>query len=205
MIKIVKANKVKWDVRDEMSRLFVDSFYDLFRSYCNEKEKLYKSFRKIFNINKFYVVLLDDKLIAMGACCDGKSSIKFKKSSMCFNMGLSKGNKAYEYFKLILEDRDYSFDIDKDCGMVEFVAVNEKYRNKKVGFTLINHMMYDNDYKRYLAKVADNNHRAIGLLEKIDFEEFDREKSRIKEKEDTGVDNYLYMICENPKFKGKNI
>ena len=96
-----------------------------------------------------------------------------------------------------MEERDYAFEVDEECGMIEFVAVKEEYRNKKIGFTLINHMMCDNKYKRYLAKVGDNNYSARKVLENINFEEFDVEQSKIKEKEDVGVENYLYMICAN--------
>lgn len=197
MIKIIKASKVNGKIWLEMSKLFVDSFYDYFKSFCQNREKLYKCFKNIFNYKNFYVVLLDKELIGIGACCDGKSSIKIKKSNLYFNLGLSKGKRAYNYFKLIFEDRDYSFEMDKECGMIEFVAVKEKYRNKKIGFTLINHMMCDNKYKRYLSKVGDNNYSGRKVLENIGFEEFDIEQSKIKEKEDVGVENYFYMICEN--------
>jgi GNAT superfamily N-acetyltransferase len=147
--------------------------------------------------------LLDDDLIGMGACCDGSASIGFKKGSLYLNLGISKGKKAYNYFKNIFEERDYAFEIDNECGMIEFVAVDESYRNKKVGYTLINHMMCDNKYKRYMAKVGNNNYSARKLLDNIEFEEFDIEQSKIKEKEDVGVDNYFYMICENPKLRSK--
>lgn len=202
MIKIIKAKKANSSVKNEMSKLFVDCFYDYFRTFSDNKKKLSKCLNNIFNLNKFYVVLLDKELIAMGACGNAiDSTIRFKKSNFIFNLGISKGKRAYKYFKLIMEERDYAFEVDKDCGMIEFVAVKEGYRNKKVGFTLINHMICDNKYKRYLAKVGDNNYSARKVLDNIDFEEFDIEQSKLKEKEDVGVDNYFYMICENKSSK----
>ena len=198
MIKIVKAKKINVNIKNEMSKLFVDSFFDYFRTFSEDKKKLYRCFKNIFILNKFYVVMLDKELVGMGACGNGvDSTIRFKKSNFIFNLGFSKGKRAYKYFKIIMEERDYAFEVDEECGMIEFVAVKEEYRNKKIGFTLINHMMCDNKYKRYLAKVGDNNYSARKVLENINFEEFDVEQSKIKEKEDVGVENYLYMICAN--------
>ena len=199
MIKIVRANRLNKNIKVNLSKLFVDSFYSYF-AFINNKEKLYKAFKHIFDLNNFYVVLLDDEVIGMGACCDGESSIKFNKSILCLSLGIKDGKRIYDYLKVIFEDRDYSFDIDKECGMIEFVAVKEMYRNKKIGYTLINHMMCDNGYKRYLAKVGDNNHSARKVLENIGCEVFDEESATGKEKEEIGINNYLYMICENPRL-----
>lgn len=197
MIKIVRANKVK-GIKNEMSKLFVEAFYDYFKTFSNDNKKLYRCFKNIFDLNKFYVVMLDNELVGIGACGNGvESTIKFNRGNFIFNLGFAKGNRAYKYFKLIMEERDYAFEIDEYCGMIEFIAVKEKYRNKKIGFILINHMMCDNKYERYLAKVGDNNYSARKVLDNIEFEVFDEEEARGKEKEDVGVSNYFYMICEN--------
>lgn len=195
MIRIVKANKVD-NINREMSVLFVDSFYDYFKSFCFSKEKLYRVCENIFYLDKFYVTLLNNELIGIGACCDGSSSIKFKKYSIYRNLGIKEGKRLYKYLKIVFEDRDYSFDMDEACGMIEFVAVRENYRNKKIGYTLVNHMMCDNDYKRYLAKVGDTNSSARKMLDNIGLEIFDEETVTGKEREDVGVNKYLYMICE---------
>lgn len=202
MIRIVRVNKVN-NVSKEMSILFVDAFFDYLKSLCSNKEKLSKAFKNIFDSNKFYAVLLDNELIGIGACSDGSSSIKFRKSSLYFNLGFSNGKRMYKYLKTIFEDRDYSFEMDEECGMIEFVAIKEDYRNKKIGYTLVNHMMCDNDYKRYLAKVGDTNGSARKMLDNIEFEVFDEENATGKEREEVGVNKYFYMICENPKFGKK--
>jgi len=196
MIQIVRANKVKKDINIEMSKLFVYSFYDLFSSFCKDKEKLAKAFKHIFNNDLFYVVLCDSELIGLGACSDGSSPIGFNKWKLCKYLGLKTGKIMFDYLNSIIIERDYSFEIDKECGMLEFVCVKEEYSNKKVGFTLVNHMMHDNKYVRYLAKIADNNYRAKSLFENIGFEEFDREQASNKEREDIGVNDYLYMIYQ---------
>ena len=55
-------------------------------------------------------------------------------------------------------------------------------------------------HKRYLAKVGDTNSSARKMLDNIGLEIFDEEAATGKEKEDVGVNKYLYMICENPKL-----
>jgi len=199
MIKIIKSEKC---YNKDMSVLFVDSFYEYLASFCKNKDKLYKCFKGCFSYDKFYLVISDDeKIIGMGSCGDGKSTIRLNKIKFYLNLGFPLGNRMYKYLKVIFEDRDYSFEMDDKCGMIEFVAIKESYRNKKIGFTLVNHIMYDNEYLRYLTKVGDNNISYRKILDNIGFEVFDEESATIKEKEEIGINNYLYMICENYKLK----
>lgn len=201
MIKITKAINVEKSIRNKMSELFVDSFYDYFHSFNVDRAKLIKSLKNSFCLDKYYLVLLDNELIGFGACGNGSSCIKFNKFSFYLQFGISKGSRLFKYLKLIFENRDYAFEMDEKCGMIEFLNVRNDYRNKRVGFTLSNHIMCDNAYERYLAKVADNNVSAKKMLLNIGFEEFDVDSATGKEKEDIGVNNYLYMICENPNLK----
>lgn len=196
MIQIVKANRSKKLVNYDMSKLFVYSFFDLFSSFCNDKEKLSKAFNHIFDLDKFYVVLFDEEIIGIGAVSDGSSSINFSKFKLCRYLGLKTGKNIFNYLTNIIVERDYDFEMDNECGMIEFIAVKEQYRNKKVGYTLVNHIMHDNKYVRYLAKVADNNYSGKNLFEKIGFEEFHLEEATNKEKADIGVNNYMYMIYQ---------
>ena len=196
MIQIIKASKCSKMVNYEMSKLFVYSFFDLFSSFCNDKVKLSKAFKHIFDMDKFYVVLLDGEVIGIGSVSDGSSTINFSKFKLCRYLGLKTGKNIFNYLTNIIVKRDYDFDMDNECGMVEFIAVKEQYRNKKVGYTLVNHIMCDNKYVRYLAKVPDNNYSGKNLFEKIGFEEFHLEEATNKEKVDTGVDNYIYMIYQ---------
>lgn len=193
MIQIVRANKVN-NVRKDISKLFVNSFYYIFSSFCNDKNKLEKAFNHIFALSLFYVVLLDNKVIGIGACSDGSSSIHFNKFKLCVHLGFKRGNAMYKYLKSIFEDRDYDFDMDNMCGMIEFVTVDSNYLNSNIGYILVNHMMHDNKYIRYLAKVANNNYRGIKLFEKIGFEEFHKENASSREMGDFGVTNYIYYI-----------
>lgn len=193
MIRIIKANKC---YIKEMSKLFVDSFYDVFKSFTSDKNRLVKAFRHIFILDKFYIVLKNEELIGMGAVSKGDSTIKFNKFKLCFYFGLKKGKRIHKYLKTILEEKDYAFEMDELCGLIEYLIIKESYRKMGIGFTLINHIIYDNKYVRYIAKVGNNNYNTLRLLEKIDFEEFDRESATRKEKEEIGVDYYLYMIGE---------
>lgn len=190
MIRIVRATR---EYLDEVSELFVDSFYDMFESLISDKNKLIKAFKHIFILSKFYVVLLDNEVIGIGAVSDGSSTIKFNKLKLCYYLGLKDGKRIYKYLKTILQEKDYSFEMDSLCGLLEYVAVKYNYRNKGIGYTLINHIIHDNSYVRYIAKVGDTN-RALKLFERIGFEEFDKQKASEKEKVDLGVSNYLYMI-----------
>lgn len=190
MIRIVKATRKHVN---DISTLFVECFYDVFKSFDISKNKFIKAFKHIFDIDKFYVVLLDNEVVAIGAVSDGSSTIKFNKFKLCFYLGLQKGKRIYKYLKTVLEEKDYAFEMDSLCGLLEYIGVKEKYRNKGIGSTLVNHIIHDNNYIRYIAKVGDTN-KALSLFEKIGFEEFDKQKASEKEKIDLGVNYYLYMI-----------
>ena len=114
---------------------------------------------------------------------------------LCYYFGLNKGRRIYRYLKIILEEKDYAFEMDDLCGLIEYVGVKENYRNKGIGSTLINHIIYDNNYIRYIVKVGDTN-RAVSLFERLGFEEFDRQSASTKEKKDLNINDYLYMIGE---------
>lgn len=203
MIRIQKANLLGKNKRKQMIKLFVDSYYHYFSFYCSDKNKLYKAFHNCFCFEKFYCALLDNEVIGIGACSDGFcSSIKLNKFRMYCSLGVSLGKSMYKYLRMIFIDKDYAFEIDNECGMLEFITVNEVYRDKKIGYTLTNHIMCDNDYKRYLAKIADNNSSARKILDNIGFEIFDEESATGLEKKNLNINNYLYMICDNPRLRG---
>lgn len=190
MIRIVKATRKQVN---DISTLFVECFYDVFKSFNVGKHKLVKAFEHIFDIDKFYVVLLDNEVVAIGAVSDGSSTIKFNKFKLCFYLGLQEGKRIYKYLKTVLEEKDYAFEMDSLCGLLEYIGVKEEYRNKGIGSTLVNHIIHDNNYIRYIAKVGDTN-KALSLFERIGFEEFDKQKASEKEKIDLGLNDYLYMI-----------
>lgn len=196
MIRIVRASKLNKKQIVEMNKLFVYSFCDYFNSFCVDKEKMTKAFKKSLDKECFYAVLLAEEVIGIGAISDGSCSLKLNKKRFCSAIGKKVGRVLFDYLNNIWVERDYSFEIDKECALIEFVCVKEMYRNKKVGFTLVNHIMHDNKYVRYLAKVGNNNYSCRTMLENIGFEEFDQEQASIKEKEDMGVDNYMYVICD---------
>ena len=202
MIRILKAQLLGKDKRKQMGKLFVDSYYAYFKHFCTDRKKLYKAFSNSFLFENFYCVLLDNEVVGIGAIGNGLiSSIKISKFKLILCLGVSLGKRMYKYLKTIFVDRDYAFEIDSECGMIEFVSIKEEYRNKNIGYTLVNHIMCDNDYKRYLAKVGDNNSSARKIFDNIGFEIFDEESATGLEKNELDINSYLYMICDNPKFR----
>lgn len=191
MIRIVKARK---ENISDISKLFVEGFYDYFKSFETNKDRLIKAFKHSFILDNYYVVLLDDNVIGIGAVSDGRFTVKFNKYKLCYYLGVGLGKRIYKYLKVIFENKDYAFEMDDKCGLLEYLVVKEEYRNNGIGNVFINHLIHDNDYIRYIAKIGDNN-RALHLFERIGFEEFDRERASEKERIYMGINDYLYMIC----------
>ena len=102
MVRIQKASLLGKDKRKQMSKLFVDAYYNYFSFFCSDKNKLYKVFYSAFCLEQFYCVLLDDEVIGIGSCNNGLvSSIKINKFRMYCLLGFSLGKRLYKYIKTI--------------------------------------------------------------------------------------------------------
>lgn len=75
--------------------------------------------------------------------------------------------------------------IYENIEIIDFF-VNNNYRNKKIGFNLINELIKDNKEKNITLEVNINNKIAINLYKKVGFEVVTIRKGYYK-----GIDGYL--------------
>ena len=124
--------------------------------------------------------------------------------SLCDGIIAVSDDDAINYAKKICLEEGLLVGISSGAALSVGVSLakKEEYRNKKIGYTLTNHIMCDHDYRRYLVKIADNNSSAKKILESIGFEIFDEESATGLEKQNLNINNYLYMICDNPRLRG---
>ncbi|WP_281975368.1 GNAT family N-acetyltransferase [Halobacillus litoralis] len=191
-MNIIRVCEVDRDIKDEMSIIFVDGFYEWLHYFSKDKAKLYKTFAHMFNTEVFYTAIVDGNIAAISACTQNNiPSVKLKYSEFRKHLGLFMGSIAYVILKKEFEKKKYPFQMRENMAAIEFVATSVNYRGKGLATELLKSILDANSYDEYVLEVADTNTNAIKLYEKLGFKEFLRIPQKHSEK--SGVNNLVYM------------
>ena len=191
-IKVVKANELNDEIRKQISEIFVDGFYQWIHYFSKDKNKLARAFNHMFQLHNFYVAIIDDKIAGAVACTDGRSkSVILNKKDLRMYLGFPMGSIAYIALRKELENHKYPFDLEVDCGSMEFVMTNKSYRNMGVASAIIKHIFKNTDFKSYVLEVADSNTPAVNLYKKMGFNDYMKVKNNFSKQ--SGFNYYLYM------------
>lgn len=191
---ITLASEFGNDVKIKISKIFVDGFFQWLHFFSKDKDKLIKAFSHMFNLDVFYIAVIDGEIAGITACTDGKvSSVHLKRQELKKHLGFFMGTITYFILKREFEEKIYPFEITKDMGMVEFVATSIKYRGQGVASAIMKHIFDSTPYDVYALEVADTNTEAVKLYEKLGYSEFLRIKQ--KHSKQSGVNNLVYMKC----------
>ncbi|MBG9586016.1 GNAT family N-acetyltransferase [Cytobacillus firmus] len=190
-MNIIRACEAKGNIRNEMSVIFVDGFYQWLNYFSKDKAKLYRTFAHMFNTEVFYTTTVDNHISAIAACTNNTPSVKLKYSEFRKHLGLIMGSIAYIILSKEFEKKQYPFQISENMGAIEFVATSVNYRGQGMAAELLKTIMDSTSYCEYVLEVADTNTNAIKLYEKLGFAEFMRIPQKHSEK--SGVNNLVYM------------
>lgn len=194
MVKIIRASELgnSNDTKMEVSKIFVDGFFQWLRFFTKDKGKLEKAFSHMFNLDVFYVAIIDNEIAGITACTDGKvSSVRLESKKLEKHLGFLMGIIAYFALKREFEEKQYPFEIKRGMGMVEFVATSTRYRGQGVATAIMEHIFDATPYGVYALEVADTNTSAVKLYEKIGYVEFVR--VRQKHSKRNGINHLVYM------------
>jgi len=194
-IELIKASDFVGNPRPAMSKVFVEGWYNDLKMICKDKEKLQRAFEHIFDLEGFYLAVVDQKIMAFVGVCDRVEQRRiayFDKKECRKGLGFIRGSIAAIVLTKILVKKDYPFDIPAGAGVIEFVATLPEARGKGLAAKLIEYAMADTNYKEYILEVIDTNHGAINLYERLGFKEFVREKSPYPP-EKAGFEEFIYM------------
>jgi len=186
------ADTITFDPRPQLSRIFVEGFYDWIRHFHKDKDKLTEAFIHIFDLTHFYVALDDENIAAMVACTQGYAPIALERKVFTKVLGLIRGNITYFMLKRHMVRNAYPFSLGAKTGSIEFVATSPDYRKRGLAHDLIIHVMKANPYDSYVLEVADTNTGAVSVYERLGFKEIKRVKAPRK----SGVNFFLYMRKE---------
>jgi ribosomal protein S18 acetylase RimI-like enzyme len=192
MFEIQPASKHGKDTNDKISKIFVDGFYQWLHYFSKDKKKLVNAFSHMFNLDVFYVALLNDEICGIAACNDGKiKSVHLEKKELKKYLGFVKGTIAYAVLNHEFEEKQYPFPIEPDMGCIEFVATSAEYRGKGVASAIITNIFKTTPYTNYVLEVADTNLNAVNLYTKLGFKEFKRVEE--KHSKTSGINYLIYM------------
>jgi len=191
-MKVMLAREYGEDASIQISQIFVEGLYQWLKYFSKDKEKLINAFKHIFNLDVIYVAVIDDKIVGMTACNDGKEkTIHFNKKELKKYLGFFMGNITYYVLRKEFITKTYPFPITEGMGSVEFVATSTDHRSKGVATSIMKHIFENTSFKDYVLEVADTNTNAVSLYTKLGYKEF----MRIKEKhtKQSGINYLVYM------------
>jgi len=192
-MEFIRVDKLSFDPRPIMGRIFVEGFYHSLKCFSKDKERLAQAFAYIFDLQYFYAAMIDDEIAAVVACTDGKPPpISLDKRILCRTLGFIRGRFAYWMLQKHVIAHTYPFEIPKQTGSIEFVATAPEHRGKGAAYGLLVHIMNTLPYTEYVLEVADNNTAAIRLYEKLGYRQFERAKAP----RGSGFSSFLYMKYE---------
>lgn len=192
LIQVITSTECRKDPRMEMSRIFVDGFYQWLKFFSKDKKKLAKAFSHAFQLDVFHLAIIDQEIAGMTALNDGsKPTLILDKKELRKHLGFIRGSIAFKVLKYEFEEKQYPFPSEVGLGYIEFVATSENYRHMGVASTLIQSLLETARFTSYALEVADTNSHAVMLYQKLGFKEFMRVE--MKHKKRSGVNYLIYM------------
>lgn len=195
MIEVKRADELGDSIRKDMSRIFTEGFYQWLKFFTKDKKKLSRAFTHMFQLDVFYVALVNNKVAGIASCTDNSNqSVSISRKEFIRHLGLVRGMIAAAILKGEFENHPYPFEMGDHTGSIEFVASSPKCRGKGVASAIISHIKNTQKYEDYVLEVADTNTAAVNLYEKSGFKEFTRVPQ--KHPKQSGVNYLIYMKCK---------
>ncbi|MCI6187429.1 MAG: GNAT family N-acetyltransferase [Spirochaetia bacterium] len=189
-----KSSNLDPNARLEISRIFVEGFYEWFKYFSKDKNKLTAAFSDAFVWEKFYVAMENGKIIGIAALTNGIETVVItNKKTLRKHLGFIRGGIAKFFLKKEFEKHSYPFDMCADTDSIEFIAVDKDCRGKNIAGGLLDYIAQNSSKNRFVLEVASSNTSAIRAYEKFGFVEFFTINLSSKEQKYAGFEKYIYM------------
>jgi len=174
-MEIKKAIEFGEDIREKITELYIEGFYDDFlKRISDDKAKIKEAYLPMLPIEYFYVAVIDNEVAGMVACLGrGNKCLNLDRKRLTKYFGLIRGFAVYLAYKGLVKETK---NIDDETAVLEFVVTNPTYRGKGVATSIIKHIFASSGYKHFLIGVADNNQGAFELYKKMGFQKTHRKK-----------------------------
>ena len=191
-----QASECGENIREDICKLFLEAFGEYFTIFSKDLGKLIKAFSHIFQLEYFYVCIINNEIVGMTALVDkGNNSIRLNKMEFVKYFGLLKGTFANIVLKKYLcKAPKYPVEINNKTGSIEFVATSKKFKKMGIATFLMEGIFSLNIYEKYILEVADTNEPAYNLYQKLGYKEIVRIKPKYTKK--YGINYFVYMLKE---------
>ena len=198
-MEVICAGEVSSNhIRNEISSIFVNGFYEWIKFFSKDKDVLKKAFAHMFNLDAFYIAIIDEEVAGFASISNDRiKNISLNRKQLQKHLGFFMGFFAYKVFRKEFEDKKYPFTITSDMQPIEFVATSSNHQRCGVASEIIQYIFENDSHTSFVLEVADTNSKAVALYKKLGFEEITRIK--MKNSKQSGVDNLLYMVKEKIK------
>ncbi len=175
MIEIKRASQLQ-NGREILGKIYSDAFQQDLAYFSKNKETLAKGFEHMFNLDCFYIALLNGTPAGMIACQSNQQSVRLNKNEFRKHFGFF---KTFFTFKMIQKEFENTTKVlDKEAS-IEFIGVKNEFHRKGIASYMLRYVLKLPEYSSFLIMdVADTNLGAIKLYLKLGFVE----TARIKEK-----------------------
>ena len=190
-IKYIQADKLDFDPRPQMAKIFAEGFAHLFTAFSKDTKLLAKAFTHVFDLQYFHVAIQGNVIMAMAACTGGISPIRFDKNICRKELGFLRGWMAYSQLTKYIVNHKFPFDFSLSMGRIEVVGTAAEHQGKGMAYNLLKHIIESTPYTEYILEVLDDNVGAVKLYEKLGFETFKKVNTVINAK----TNAFLYMKC----------
>lgn len=178
--------------QEDVTKIFVESFYNLYSGFAKDKKQLEDILLGSFQTNSFFIAYIDKQPVGLLGYSDNKNrALTLNKKKFRTSLGLIKGSIAYSILK---KEFHSPLNYDDHVGYIEFIATIPQARGKRVAQSLMTYFFQNSEYKQYILEVGDTNKSALNLYKKVGFKEFDRKPD--KHSKQTGFNTRIYMIHE---------
>jgi ribosomal protein S18 acetylase RimI-like enzyme len=167
-MEIKRAVECGDDIREKISEVYVNAFYNnVLKHFSKDKAKLIKAFAHGFELEYFYVAIIDNEIAGITACMGkGQFCFKIKTKTLIKHLGIFKGLFAGFEFN---QFRMASPKLDKNTALIEYVATSEKHLRKGVASALVKYLLTLPEYEFYVVEVDGTNAKAVSLYYKLGF------------------------------------
>lgn len=192
-MEVICAGEVSSNhIRNEISSIFVDGFYEWIKFFSKDKDVLKKAFAYMFNLDAFYIAIIDEAVAGFASISNDRvKNISLNRKQLQKHLGFFMGFFAYKVLRKEFEDKKYPFTITSDMQPIEFVATSSNHQRCGVASKIIQYIFEHDPHTLFVLEVADTNSKAVALYKKLGFKEITRIK--MKNSKQSGVDNLLYM------------
>ena len=167
MADIKKLSELNEEQVDQAFNVFIEGFYNVFKSISKDKEKLHRLFKHSFDYSMVYVYLLDDEAVGfLGLADSQKRPLKLNKDIFMEVIPGFAGKMTYKGMSVAMEKLNV---VNPQDIYIDYLATCPKHRSKGIGSQLIKFVRESLGYKHIELEVFSKNPRAKSFYEREGF------------------------------------